>query len=287
MATEISQLIAEGTARIARASDEPRLDAEILLAAALGKTRAYLLAHPEEQIRDCEATDRFEAHVTRRAHGEPVAYLLGEKEFWSLPLAVGPEVLIPRPETELVVELALARLPAGAAARVLDLATGSGAIALAVAHERPQAQVLGTDVSASAVEWARSNAQRLGIANATFRVGSWFEPVAGEHFGLIASNPPYIATDDPRVEPAVRRYEPPAALFSGDDGLEALGILARTAPAHLAPGGWLIVEHGDTQGPAVRELFLRSGFEEVRTVRDLAGRERCTEGRRSGPRSEA
>jgi release factor glutamine methyltransferase len=170
---------------------------------------------------------------------------------------------------------------------VLDLATGSGAIALALAHERPQARVLGTDVSAAAVEWARGNAQRLGIANASFRAGSWFGPVTGEHFDLIASNPPYIAADDPRVEPAVRRYEPPAALFSGNDGLEALGIVAGTAPAHLAPGGWLIVEHGDTQGPAVRELFLRSGFEAVRTVRDLAGLERCTEGRRPGQRTEA
>lgn len=287
MATEVCQLIAEGRSRLRPVTDQPGHEAEILLAAALGKSRAWIMAHPEERILDCEATDRYEAYVTRRSHGEPVAYVLGEKEFWSLPLAVGPEVLIPRPETELVVELALARLPAGAAARVLDLATGSGAIALALAHERPQAQVLGTDVSASAVECARTNAQRLGIANATFGLGSWFEPVAGEHFDLIASNPPYIATDDPRVEPAVRRYEPPAALFSGSDGLEALRILARAAPAHLVPGGWLIVEHGDTQGPAVRELFLQSGFEDVRTVRDLAGRERCTEGRRSGPRSEA
>jgi release factor glutamine methyltransferase len=282
VATEISRLIDEGIARIARASDAPRLDAEVLLAAALGKSRAYLLAHPEQQILDCDATDRYESHITRRARGEPVAYILGEKEFWSLPLAVGPDTLIPRPETELLVERALLRVPADLPIRILDLGTGSGAIALALAHERPRARVVGVDVSRPAVAIAAGNAGRLGLANVEFRAGSWFEPVAGERYDLIVSNPPYIADGDPRVEAGVRRYEPHAALYSGTSGLEALQGLAATAPAHLVPGGWLVVEHGDTQGEAVRRLFEQAGLTGVRTTADLAGRDRCTEGRAPG-----
>jgi len=279
MATEISQLIDEGVARLARITDRPRHEAEILLAAALDKPRSYLLAHPEQSIRDCEATDRYESHVTRRAHGEPIAYILGEKEFWSLPLEVTPDVLIPRPETELAVELALAHLPADAPGRVLDLAAGSGAIALAIARERPRLHVIGTDLSAAAVEVARRNAARLHLRNVEFRAGDWYEPVQGEHFTLIASNPPYIAEDDPRVEQAVRRYEPHSALFAGRCGLEALTVVIEEAPGHLVPGGWLIVEHGDRQGEEVRALFAGAGLEAVATHRDLAGLERCTAGR--------
>jgi release factor glutamine methyltransferase len=285
--TEIAQLIEEGVARLARVTEQPRLDAEILLAAALARPRSYLLAHPEQRVLDCEATDRYEAHITRRSHGEPIAYILGEKEFWSLPLEVGPDVLIPRPETELAVERALGHLPTSAPGRVLDVATGSGAIALAIAHERPRQQVIGTDVSEAAVDRARRNAARLGLANVQFRLGSWFEPVAGEHFTLIVANPPYIAADDPRVERSVRRYEPHGALFAGPTGLEDLGILAAEAPDHLVTGGWLVVEHGDTQGDAVRGLLHAAGFESVHTARDLAGRDRCTEGCRPGPRRPA
>jgi release factor glutamine methyltransferase len=283
VATEIAKLVEEGVARLARVTDLPRLDAEILLAAALGKPRSYVLAHPEQRVLDCEATDRFEAHVTRRAHGEPIAYILGEKEFWSLAIEVGPDVLIPRPETELAVELALGHLPASVPGRALDVATGSGAIALALAHERPRQTVIGTDVAAAAVARARRNAGRLGLSNLQFRHGSWFEPVRDERFTLIVSNPPYIAEDDPRVERAVRRFEPHDALFAGPTGLEALQILAAGAPHHLVPGGWLILEHGDTQAAAVRELMHHAGFESVRTACDLAGRERCTEGCRPGP----
>lgn len=278
MATEIRQLIDEGVARLARVADDPRHEAQILLEAAIGKSRSHLIAHPEEQVLDCEATDRYEAGITRRAHGEPIAYILGEKEFWSLPLRVGPEVLVPRPETELVVERSLARLPAAFDGEVLDLAAGSGAIALAIASERPACRVVGTDVSPAAVELAHANAVRLDLANARFLAGSWYEPVRGESFDLIASNPPYIAEDDPRVEPAVRRYEPHDALFSGPSGLEALRAVVSGAPGHLNPGGWLVVEHGDTQGPAVRDLFAAAGFARITTHRDLAGRERCTEG---------
>lgn len=279
MASEVSQLLTEGVARLDRVSAQPRHEAEILLAAALGKTRAWLVAHANERVLDCDATDRYEAHVTRRSHGEPIAYILGEKEFWSLPLEVTPHVLIPRPETELAVELALGHLPTDAPGRVLDLATGSGAIALAIAHERPRLQVLGTDVSAEAAAVARRNASRLHLPNVEFREGSWFDPVRDEHFTLIAANPPYIAQDDPRVEATVRRFEPHGALFSGPDGLEALRQVIGLAPAYLVPGGWLVVEHGDRQGPQVRELFITAGFVDVATRRDLAGLDRCTEGR--------
>ena len=278
MATEVRALLDEGTARLARVTDEPRREAEVLLGAALGRTRAWLLAHPEERILDCEATDRYEAGVTRRAHGEPVAYILGEKEFWSLPLAVGPGVLIPRPETELVVERALAHFAPGAAFTALDLAAGSGAIALAIAHERPRCRITATDVSAVAVEMTRANAARLGLAaRVEVAQGSWFEAVADRTFDIIVSNPPYIAVDDPRVEPDVRRFEPPQALFCGPTGLEAIETIVAGAGRHLAPGGWLVLEHGDTQGEAVRELLRRAGFERVETHRDLAGHERCTE----------
>jgi release factor glutamine methyltransferase len=280
MTTEIGALIEEGAGRLKRVADDPRHEAEILLGAALGKPRAYLLAHAEQQVLDCEATDRFEAHVTRRMQGEPIAYILGEKEFWSLPLQVDPAVLVPRPETEVVVERALAHLPPESTADVLDLAAGSGAIALAIASERPGCRVVGTDISTDAVALARRNAARLGLARVVFHVGSWFEPVRDWSFDLIASNPPYIADDDARVESAVRRYEPHAALFSGPSGLEALSEIVAGAPRHLKPGGWLVLEHGDTQGEAVRRLLAAAGFEAVVTNRDLAGRDRCTEGRR-------
>jgi release factor glutamine methyltransferase len=192
-------------------------------------------------------------------------------------------VLVPRPETELVVERALAHLPADRDLDVLDLASGSGAIALAVASERPRCRVVATDVAAAAVEATRENALRLQLGDRVAVLqGAWFDPFAGRRFDLIASNPPYIAADDARVEPGVRRYEPAEALFSGPTGLEALQIIAAGAPVHLRTGGWLVVEHGDTQGAAVRALFTAAGFEEVHTFRDLSGLERCTEGRLRG-----
>jgi release factor glutamine methyltransferase len=283
MATEIRALLEEGAAKLARATDAPRREAEVLLGAALARPRAWLLAHSDERVLDCEATDRYEAYLTRRALGEPAAYILGEKEFWSLPLAVGPGVLVPRPETELVVERALAHFPPGSVFVALDLAAGSGAIALALASERPGCRVTATDVSATAVASTRANAARLGLSDRVEVLhGAWFEPVAGRRFDLIVSNPPYIATDDPRVETAVRRYEPPEALFSGATGLEALQIITAAAPRQLVQGGWLVVEHGDTQGGAVRGLFTGAGFAAVQTHRDLAGRDRCTEGRLTG-----
>jgi release factor glutamine methyltransferase len=280
MATEVRSLLEEGARRLVRVADDAHREAEVLLGAALRRPRAWLLAHADERILDCDATDRYEALVTRRAKGEPVAYLLGEKEFWSLPLAVAPGVLIPRPETELLVERALVHLPADCDCEALDLACGSGAVALAIASERPRCRVVATDVSAAAIAATRANAARLGLgARVEVLEGPWFEPVGDRRFTVIASNPPYIANDDPRVEAAVRRWEPPNALFAGASGLEALEHIVAGAPRHLVPGGWLALEHGDTQGEPVRRQLEAEGFEEVRTHRDLAGRERCSEGR--------
>ncbi|HEX9773779.1 MAG TPA: peptide chain release factor N(5)-glutamine methyltransferase [Steroidobacteraceae bacterium] len=290
MATEIRRLVEEGAARLARIADEPRREAELLLAAALDRPRAWLLARPEQEVLDCDATDRFESHITRRSIGEPIAYILGKKEFWSLALAVTPDVLVPRPETELVVERALAHLPdAGSRvhgqvgvrpSRVLDLATGSGAIGLAIAHERPFCQVVGTDISPAAAAIASANARRLGLGNAEFRSGDWYAPVAGEVFDLIASNPPYVPDDDPRLDWSARVYEPAWALYAGPTGLEALARVIAGAGARLALDGWLVLEHGLDQADDVRRLLREAGFVEVTTHRDSAAHERCTEGRR-------
>ena len=281
MATEVRALIEEGATRLRRRAEDPRREAELLLAAALGCARAWLLAHPEERIVDCDATDRYEAHLARRAAGEPITYILGEREFWSLPLTVTPYVLVPRPETELVVERALAHLPVHVEARVLDLATGSGAIALAIARERPRCRVLGTDVSAPATALAAGNARRLRLDNARFATGEWYDSAGHEPFELIACNPPYVADDDRELAWQVRRYEPARALFAGPTGLEALRTVIAGAPARLAPSGWLVVEHGARQGEAVRALLGNAGFSKVSTFRDLAGHERVSEGERA------
>ncbi len=279
MATEIRALIDEGAQRLRRIADDPRREAELLLAAALGRSRAWLLAHPEERVLECDATDRYESHVTRRALGEPAAYILGEKEFWSLPLAVTPDVLVPRPETELVVERALAHLPERGHGRVLDLATGSGAIALAIAYERPSCQLLGTDASEAATTLAAANARRLGLANTRFVTGDWYAAVGDERFELIACNPPYVAEADRELAWQVRTHEPARALFAGPTGLEALQSVVAGAPARLVPEGWLVLEHGARQGEAVRGLLAAAGFTEIVTFRDLAGNERCSEGK--------
>ena len=255
-------------------------DAAILLAHALGRSRGWLYAHGRDEV-DAAAAARFQALVAARAEGEPVAYLTGRQGFWTLDLAVGPAVLVPRPETERLVELALERLPADAALRLADLGTGSGAIALALAKERPLAHVVATDASPDALDIARANAARNGIGNVAFRVGDWLAPLAGERFDLIASNPPYIADGDPHLARGDLRFEPPMALSCGADGLDAIRVIVRDAPAHLQPRGWLLLEHGWEQGAAVRALLRDAGFVEVQTATDLEGRERITFG--SGP----
>lgn len=254
------------------------VDAELLLVHVLEKSRSWLFAHRGDFVPEAAAA-AFEALVDRRAAGEPVAYLTGQRGFWRFDLAVSPATLIPRPETELLVELALERLPADRSLRIADLGTGSGAIALALAFERPRAQVIATDMSADALDVARANATALQLRNVEFREGDWFAPFAGERFDLIASNPPYIALGDPHLDEGDLRFEPASALSSGADGLDALRAITSHAPACLGDNGWLLVEHGWDQGAAVRALFAAVGFIEVETARDLEGRDRVTLGR--------
>lgn len=267
----VSQLLFTARATIDAA------DADILLAHALGRTRSWLFAHAADAVTPADAA-RFTDLLQRRCAGEPVAYLTGPRGFWTLELAVNSATLVPRPETELLVEQALARLPEGAALRIADLGTGSGAIALALAKERPQAHVIATDASAEALEVARSNAQCNSISNIEFRHGDWLRPLQGERFDMIASNPPYIAEGDSHLGQGDLRFEPALALSSGADGLDAIRMIAVAAPAHLRSGGWLLIEHGYDQGPAVRTLLRDAGLYSVKTVRDLEQRDRLTLG---------
>jgi release factor glutamine methyltransferase len=253
-------------------------DAHWLLCHALDRDGAWLMAHGRDPA-DARVQATFAALVERRAAGVPVAYLTGRRGFWSFDLEVDDAVLIPRPETELLVELALQRLAADAPLRIADLGTGSGAIALAIAHERPQTQVHAVDASADALAVATRNAARLGLHNVALHQGDWFGPLAGLRFDLVASNPPYIADGDPHLGEGDLRFEPALALSSGADGLDAIRRIVHEAPMHLAAGGWLLLEHGWDQGDAVRALLQGAGFLEVETQRDLEGRDRVSLGR--------
>lgn len=253
-------------------------DARPLLAHALGKPGSWLFAHGDEPI-EASALRRFQALLEAREAGQPVAYLTGRRGFWTLDLAVTADTLIPRPETELLVELALRRLPAALPLRVADLGTGSGAIALAIAKERPQCSVVATDASAAALRVARGNARDHAIANVQFREGSWFAPLVGERFDLIVSNPPYIAEGDAHLAQGDLRFEPAEALSSGSDGLDDIREIVADASEFLRPDGWLLLEHGFDQGAAIRQLFAAAGFVEVATEHDLESRDRVTLGR--------
>ena len=257
------------------ASPSADLDAELLLAHVLGIGRAGVRADPSRTLSVRQAQALW-ALAQRRAAGAPVAYLTGHREFWSLDLEVTPDVLVPRPETELVVELALQALARVSRPAVLDLGTGSGAIAIAIAHERPDAVVTAVDASTAALAVAAANAGRLRAGNVTFRAGSWYQPVGGLRFDCIVSNPPYVPDDDPAL--ASLSHEPRGALAAGPEGLDALAVICAGAPLHLAAGGALIVEHGATQGPGVRELMTQAGLAGVATHADLAGRPRATRG---------
>jgi release factor glutamine methyltransferase len=255
-----------------------RLDAELLLANVLGKPRSYLFTWPERLLTEPQM-QAFAALVARRKAGEPVAHILGVREFWSLELEVTPATLIPRPETELLVESALARIPVDARWEILDLGTGSGAIALAVASERPDCRIIASDTSADALTVAERNADRLGLHNLSFLLGPWYEPVAGRRFQMILSNPPYVRTDDPHLHAGDVRFDPRAALVAGPEGLDDLRCIVADAPTFLQPGGWLLVEHGYDQAAAVTELFAGADFKAIATARDLSGQPRVTQGR--------
>lgn len=274
--TTLASAIRDAASRLP--GDEARLEAELLLAHALDRPRSWFYAHAGDLLEPRDAS-AFADLLRRREAGEPVAQITGHRGFWSLELAVTPDTLIPRPETELLVELALDRLPRAEPRRVLDLGTGTGAIALAIASERPLADLTAVDASQAALDVARDNAAEAGLA-LRLRHSDWFSAVAGERFDLVASNPPYIADGDPHLQQGDLRFEPRAALASGPDGLDAIRVITRDAPAHLVPGGWLLVEHGYEQGPAVRALFAAAGLQSVATERDLEQRDRVTLGRR-------
>lgn len=257
---------------------EARREAALLLRHVLGVSDAWLVAHADDAVEAAHAV-AFRDSIQRRALGVPVAYLTGTRGFHAIELHVAPGVLIPRAETELLVELALQCIPVDVDCRVADLGTGSGALALAIAHARTRAHVVATDISGAALEVARGNAQRLRIGNVEFRRGDWYTGVGDDRFDVIVSNPPYIAEGDPHLREGDLRFEPPAALASGTDGLDAIRTIVRGAREHLRKGGWLLLEHGFDQGADVRDLLLDHGFAEVFTRSDLEGRERASGGR--------
>lgn len=253
-----------------------RLDAQWLLEHLFGRPRSWLVAHDQAALSSAQA-DRYAHLLARRAAGEPLAYLVGEREFRGLLLKLSPAVLVPRPETELLVEWALECLPERSGASAVDLGTGSGAIALALKRERPQALVHASDASAEALAVARANARRHGL-DVHFVQGDWWAPLAGQDFDLAVSNPPYVAGDDPHLAALV--HEPRSALTPEGDGLQALRQIVAGAPAHLRPGAWLLLEHGHDQAAAVQDMLRRAGFGPLETRADLAGLPRCTGGRR-------
>jgi release factor glutamine methyltransferase len=256
---------------------EARLETQILFAHALGVNRAWLIGHDRDHLTPAQ-TDAVVSLLKRRLAGEPVAYLLGEREFYGRPFQVTPDVLIPRPDTELLVELALARLPQDAAWSVLDIGVGSGVVAVTLALERPRCRVTGVDLSAAALQVARGNAAALGAA-VEFLESDGHAALDKRRFHLIVSNPPYIAATDPHLAQGDLRFEPPQALASGHDGLDLIRRLVAEAPAHLEAGGWLLLEHGWDQAVAVRDLLRGAGFAAVFSARDLAGHERVSGGK--------
>ncbi|MEO7062539.1 MAG: peptide chain release factor N(5)-glutamine methyltransferase [Dokdonella sp.] len=266
-------LLAAATDRIG--GENARSEATLLLAHVLDRSHAWLFAWPEFEP-DPTQCAHFLKLVDARARGEPIAYLTGHREFWSLDLAVTPDVLIPRPESELLVELALARMGTDREYSVADLGTGSGAIALALARERPRACIVATDASIAALAVARANAERLGIINVTFSRGDWCAALGAARFDLIVSNPPYIELGDHHLVEGDLRHEPASALASGRDGLDAIRQISAQARAHLVGDGWLLLEHGWNQASQVRAVLENAGFEAAHSVRDAAGHERVT-----------
>ena len=268
---------------LSTASESPRLDAEILLAWILDAPRSYLFAHPEEALPDRQASD-FSDAIKRREKGEPVAYITGSKEFWSIQLKVSRDTLVPRPETETLVEQALQRIPEDRACRVLDLGTGSGAIAIAIASERPKIAIVATDSNSKALLVAKQNASLHQLRNITFLGGDWIEPVAEQTFDVVISNPPYVNDNDPRLDS--RRYEPQDALTAGVDGLDAIRTIARDAKSVVKTNGWLVFEHGIEQQDAVADVLHQNGWTDIECIKDLAGHPRVTAARMRKPTSQ-
>ena len=275
---KVSSLLSQASSVLAT-QPESRLEAEVLLCHVLGVSRAWLYANGGQTI-EVQHSGRFLECLERRASGEPIAYITGTREFWSLPLKITSDVLVPRSETELLVETVLSMIPSGVNWRVADLGTGSGAIALALAHERPDCEVHATDISGPALTLARENAERLNLSRVQFHRGSWFESLTGR-FHVIVSNPPYIARMDPHMQLGDCRFEPEIALSPGDDGLSAIRAIVTGARDSLKRNGVLAFEHGYDQGEWGRKLLNEAGFADVKTVKDLAGLDRVTMGRRA------
>jgi release factor glutamine methyltransferase len=281
MAT-IKQLITDGENALPD-SDSARLDAELLLSVVIAKPRSWLYTWPDH-IPALPEQHLYLELIRRRQAGEPVAYMTGRKEFWDLQLKINHDVLIPRPDTELLVETALAKLPEDESIRVADLGTGSGAIALALASGRDNWQLIATDQSARALDLAQENAKNLDIKNISFFQGSWLAPLSGQTFDAILSNPPYIEKNDPHLQRGDVRFEPVHALISEENGLADIHHIISNSPSFLTPSGWLMLEHGYQQGEQVRQLFAAFSYSEIETLRDLAGHERITIGRKKDAR---
>ena len=275
--TSIRKLIEAATEALG--TDTGRLDAEVLLASIMGKNRSHLHAWPEK-ILPQETREKFQQLVKRRVCGEPVAYLTGQREFWSLALAVNTDTLIPRPETETLVTLALGKIPADRCLHIADLGTGSGAIALALATERPRCRIVATDVSAKALACAASNASQLGIENIRFMQGNWCQPLPHEPFDVVLSNPPYIEAQDVHLEQGDVRFEPRSALAAGADGMDDLKQIVACAHPCLREGGWLMLEHGYNQATRVKNQLGTQGYREISSQRDDAGLDRVCMGRK-------
>lgn len=269
MPLTIEQFIQQAALTL-NASSSARLDVEVLVMHVTGFMRTALITRASEAL-TVQQEERLRTLLARRARGEPIAYLTGRREFWSLEFLVTPAVLIPRPETELLVEQALVRIPAAAEWTIADLGAGSGAVALALAAERPRCRVIASDFSAGALALARANAQNLGIANVEFRLGEWLAPFAGEHLDMIVSNPPYIAEQDPHLMQGDLRFEPRIALAAGADGLSAIRIIVADARRHLRRSGFLLIEHGSDQAHQVRAMLASQGYDDVTTCPDLQG----------------
>ena len=274
---QIRQVLQQASSRLLH-SDTPTLDAEILLAQVLNKSREFLLTWPESKL-DQAQLQAFEQLLEQRASGQPIAYLTGKQSFWDFELKVNADVLIPRPETELLVELALELLPENPI-ELADLGTGSGAIALALAKERPQWQITATDYSADALNVARSNALDLHLSNLTFIQGDWCKAISGRQLDAIVSNPPYVDKNDSHISQGDLRFEPLVALAADDPGMADLKVIARQARDLLKPGALILLEHGYQQGPAVRQVLEQSGYNDIQTHKDLAGLDRISQARK-------
>ncbi len=276
--TTVKEAISNAVTILTPLQGAARLEAELLLAHALDRPRTYLHTWPERKLDDDQKRS-FKTLIQQRVNGVPIAYLIGTKEFWSMCLAVTPDTLIPRPETEHVVELALDKIPVHGSYDIADLGTGSGAIALAIAKERPRCQVVATDTSAAALEVARHNATKHQLVNLSFRHGDWLKAVANKKFHVIVSNPPYVSPKDPYLRQGDLRFEPPKALAAQDDGMADLTSIAAQARRHLYRGGWLMLEHGFNQGPAVTRLLNETGYRDITDNTDSAGIPRVVVGR--------